>query len=160
MVHGSSSCLLDLERRLASRKKSILDNTSPMIWKTLSGTLIVLFFSFQCVVEINVIFLVTYLPWKLWHYSHDYESDTFFFSHVKSLERKSSPGIEGLNLSSFDRPMAPTTEIRELRWESQPISRFHSFILRQIQIQIFCFFLFQGVSSYVECRWKNTKQRS
>ncbi|CAH8391148.1 unnamed protein product [Eruca vesicaria subsp. sativa] len=56
----------DLERRLASRKKSILDNTSPMIWKTLS-------------------------------------------------ERKSSPGIEGLNLSSFDRPMAPTTEIRELR---------------------------------------------
>ncbi|KAL0721475.1 hypothetical protein Bca4012_036074 [Brassica carinata] len=34
----------------------------------------------------------------------------------KSLsERKSSPGIEGLNLSSFDRPMAPTTEIRELR---------------------------------------------
>ncbi|KAF8089300.1 hypothetical protein N665_0510s0013 [Sinapis alba] len=56
----------DLERRLASRKKSVLDNTSPMIWKSLS-------------------------------------------------ERKSSPGIEGLNLSSFDKPMAPTTEIRELR---------------------------------------------
>ncbi|XP_010485317.1 PREDICTED: type I inositol polyphosphate 5-phosphatase 5-like [Camelina sativa] len=56
----------DLERRMASRKKSVLDNTSPMIWKTAS-------------------------------------------------ERKSSPGIEGLNLSSFDRPMAPTTEIRELR---------------------------------------------
>ncbi|XP_002864939.2 type I inositol polyphosphate 5-phosphatase 5 [Arabidopsis lyrata subsp. lyrata] len=56
----------DFERRMASRKKSILDNTSPMIWKTVS-------------------------------------------------ERKSSPGIEGLNLSSFDRPMAPTTEIRELR---------------------------------------------
>ncbi|CAA7034736.1 unnamed protein product [Microthlaspi erraticum] len=56
----------DLERRMASRKKSILDNTSPMIWKTVS-------------------------------------------------ERKSSPGIEGLNLSTFDRPMAPTTEIRELR---------------------------------------------
>ena len=55
MVHGSS-CLLDLERRLASRKKSILDNTSPMIWKTLSGTLIVLSLFLQCVVEINVLF--------------------------------------------------------------------------------------------------------
>lgn len=40
-----------------------------------------------------------------------------FFLLVNLLERKSSPGIEGLNLSSFDRPMAPTTEIRELRFE-------------------------------------------
>jgi hypothetical protein len=60
--------VIDFERRMTSRKKSVLDNTSPMIWKTVS-------------------------------------------------ERKSSPGIEGLNLSSFDRPMAPTTEIRELRFE-------------------------------------------
>lgn len=33
------SLLLDLERRMASRKKSILDNTSPMIWKSVSGKL-------------------------------------------------------------------------------------------------------------------------
>ncbi|CAH2043401.1 unnamed protein product [Thlaspi arvense] len=64
--HDDNDDFYDLDRRMASRKKSILDNTSPMIWKTVS-------------------------------------------------ERKSSPGIEGLNLSIFDRPMAPTTEIRELR---------------------------------------------
>ncbi|KAL1215476.1 Type I inositol polyphosphate 5-phosphatase 5 [Cardamine amara subsp. amara] len=64
--YNNNGVFIDLERRMASRTKSILDNTSPMIWKTVS-------------------------------------------------ERKSSPGIEGLNLSSFDRPMAPTTEIRELR---------------------------------------------
>lgn len=42
---------------MASRKKSILDNTSPMIWKTVSGKLI---FLFQCVVKNNLIFWVTY----------------------------------------------------------------------------------------------------
>jgi len=95
----------------------------------------------QCVVEINVIFSenfdITHMITKAIHLS----KDLFFFSLVNSLERKSSPGIEGLNLSSFDRPMAPTTEIRELRLDIQPISLFHYFILCQIQIQILCFFV-------------------
>ena len=30
-------------------------------------------------------------------------------------ERRNSPGIEGLNLSNFDRSMAPETEIKEFR---------------------------------------------
>lgn len=103
----------------------------------------------QCVVEINVIFLVTYpenfdithMITKAIHLSKGFVCFFFFFSLVNSLERKSSPGIEGLNLSSFDRPMAPTTEIRELRLDIQPISLFHYFILCQIQIQILCFFV-------------------
>jgi len=34
--------VIDFERRMTSRKKSVLDNTSPMIWKTVSGKLIIL----------------------------------------------------------------------------------------------------------------------
>ena len=32
-------------------------------------------------------------------------------------ERQASPGIEGLNLSTFEEPMAPATELQDFRYE-------------------------------------------
>ncbi|MCI10026.1 type I inositol 145-trisphosphate 5-phosphatase CVP2-like, partial [Trifolium medium] len=36
-------------------------------------------------------------------------------SYYEFTERETSPGIEGLNLSNFERPMAPENEIQSFR---------------------------------------------
>jgi hypothetical protein len=38
-------------------------------------------------------------------------------SYNEFTERETSPGIEGLNLSNFERPMAPENEIQSFRYE-------------------------------------------
>ena len=46
----------------------------------------------------------------------DGEIKPWFWFLIQRAERETSPGIEGLNLSNFDSPMAPPTEFQDVRY--------------------------------------------